>query len=402
MKKYFLAVFVLFLILIFGFSVYAEEKAVVTETVSFDDINYQFDLRLLPKVHYNPIECWRFGGVLNMQGLFGPDMMELWAEYSFKNQSLDSGFTYLYTIDNNFFYLNLYDDLHLQGFYGSKALWQRDLVKSIGFTSDEYSDDGDGYYIADLMFRYWERMPANSPGGYTFDQGKDLAIYPTIFGSYQGYQGKFEMVYSFPSEISDYNYIRANALLKKGFDLTYKDRLVLTGEVGVIRGEYPFQQRFFLGSSPNNFVPNTVEKMLGVLGQTTKEAFTSPKLYLDGYLDNVFSGENMYLVKVEYQRKLWYKNFVELIDVPFYLLGKAYVTFGDAWTGEISRGFEDPKTTVGIGLNIEPKYLEHLQDKEFYVGINLAHGLGDEAVTTIGFEVGTTIQLLDFFNFMIK
>lgn len=403
MKKYFLVIFVLFFTMIsLGFTVVAEEEAVVNKTVTLDEANYQFDYKLLPKVHYNPIESWRFGGSLNLRGLLGPDLMELWAEYSFQKKSLDSGLAYLYVFGNNYFYINIFDDLNLQDFYETEAHWQRDIVKSLGITREEYWEDEDAYYVADLMLRYWERNPANSPGEYTFDAGKDLAIYPMIFGSYQGYQGKLEIVYSFPSEISDYNYLRTNALLKKGFDLTYKDRVVLTGEVGAIRGEYPLQQQFFLGSSPMNFVPNTVEKLLGLLGQTTQEAFTAPKLYLDGYRDNVFSGENMYLVKVEYQRKLWYKNFVESADIPFYLLGKVYVTFGDAWTGEIMRGFEDPKTTVGIGLNIEPKYLEYLKDKEFYVGLNLAQGLGNDATTTFGFEVGTSIQLLDFFDFLTK
>lgn len=352
-----------------------------------DHESYNFEYVLRPSIHYDPIEKFGLGGSLMMTGLLGPDHLNMFAAYSFSAQKINYGTLYLYRHGENFYYSNVINDLRYQGIYGGEAYYQDDKIVNLGVThKNSYFF---GKYLADLMLQYVEFDSQNHPGDHRFDSGRDLVIYPTLVGSYKDYLGKVEFAYGLKSEISDYEYWRVSGLLQKMFKITEKDKFIITTEVGMIDGDYPVQQQFFLGSSKFNLVPNTWQKLLGALAISYQKNFEPSRVYLDGYDDNAFFGDKMYACKCEYQHKL-----VTVVDEqPISFIGKIFAVFGNAWSGDIHAGLSDPKPALGLGLNITPDF-----DTSRYVGINLAQGFHKKAAFTIGVEIGFDLSLDNYLN----
>lgn len=365
MKRY--AVYLLVILIAFlGFSL---------EAVSADEQSFEY--RIQPRIQYDPIEKYGFGGYLIMSGLLGPDDFSLYADYSFSAQKINYGSIYVYNHGKNYYYSNMFSDVSYQGIFEKEAYYQKVQDFSLGVTRKDTFVDG--FYFADLMLEYAEFDPQNQPADFFFDAGRSLAIYPTFVGGYGDYLGKIEATYGFKSEVSDFEYLKISGLLQKTFMLTEKDKFVVAAEVGLINGDYPVQEQFFLGSSNLNFVPNTWQKLLGSLGMDYREYYFIPHVNLDGYDDNAFYGDKMYACKCEYQRNL----FTIAGEYPFALIGKFFAVFGNAWSGDIETGLSDPKPALGIGLNIAPYF-----DSNAYFGLNLATGLADETAFTVGLELG--------------
>lgn len=346
-----------------------------------------FYFNFSPQITYNPIEEWRLGAGISLFNMLGEDELYLTTENAlFTTKDFSSMISYIYTVDHNDFYLCLMDELSYQGIFNRKGYYQRDQFISAGVTRQVFKHNY--FYAADLMVKAENMIPAHQPASFEFDEGTDIAIYPSIFGAYNGYIGKLDLSVGIPTQHSDFQYIKANALVKKEFDLTRKDRFVISTEVGYLSGTYPAQKQFFLGSSEMNIFPNWKAKTIGNFSSFNGESMSVPEVPLDGFYDNAFYGDKMYVAKLEYQRDLLSNR--EIPDMPngMYVIGKVYTVFGDAWTGSVSEGLKNPHTAVGLGLQV--KYPSIYPDMHF--SLNLARGIGDEATTTFGVELGSAVQ----------
>lgn len=342
-----------------------------------------------PRISYNPIEQFRLGAGITLNNLIGEDQLYFGTENAlFTTKDFSSLLTYLYTVDQNDFYFSLMDELRYQGVFDREGYYQRDQFISVGVTRQVMKHNY--FYAADLMVKGENMIPSNQPASFEFDQGTDIGIYPSIFGTYQGYTGMLELAVGIPTQYSDYQYVKANGSVKKAFDLTQKDRFVVSTEVGYISGTYPAQKQFFLGSSEKDLFPNFTDKMIGKLSSLNEQSMTLPHVYLDGFQDHAFYGDKMYVAKLEYQRELLSNLEVSELSDGTYILGKVYTVFGDAWTGNVSEGFKNPHTAIGLGLQVEyPSIYPGM-----HISFNLAQGIGDEAATTFGIEFGSGMQFL--------
>lgn len=342
-----------------------------------------------PVIKHTPIEKWRLGLNLTMTHILGSDKMRLWGDYSFHAKTVNGGLEYCYKLGHNSFYGAWKSDTQSFGLFDQTSFYEHERSAVVGGSRTYFGDSY--FYVADAHVKLIERNPYILNGmDRGFDAGTDLYIQPTIFGAYQGYQGKLKLNYGIPTEISDYNYVKVDLLAQKGFHLTKKDQIIVAGEAGILRGKYPTQVEFNVGSGPGNITPNFWSKIFGV--GSTNGLYTEPVVYLHGYEDNALSGSNMFVGKVEYQRKLSTK-------MPFgvYPVAKVFTNFGNAFDGTWSEGIRNTKAALGVGMNLETALQSPGSEQNWYVGMNLAKGFGEKSVWTFGIDLGISLDLLSMF-----
>ena len=345
----------------------------------------EFTWDINPRIGLNPTDGFRLGGTFVFNNLLGQDEFKFFGDYGFKGKRFHGGYDYKFDVQNNRLYTSGYSDFFGRGIYKGETLWQAERLLNAGISRAERS--GDDYYFGDFCLEYTDRAPQNNAGGILFDTGKDLTLKPTIFGSYGTYTGKVDLTYGMNTSVSDYNYLKGQVFLKKMFNLSSTDRISIAGEIGAMRGNYPAQQKFFLGSSENNFAPHFKAKFLSSMAGMVFADVYPPVLYLDGYDDNAFGGENMYVSKVEYQHRV-----LSVLDGTFRGFGKVYAVAGNAWTGSLSEGFKTPHAAIGVGFNMESAIFS-APNHEWFLGLNLAHGFGPDAALTVGIETGFNFSM---------
>ncbi len=392
-KIKFVVVGMMIFLMLGSISSLAEEEEIMYDLVELETLEdhgeYRFSFKIKPIICYNPVQNWVFGSQVFLSGLAGEDMLTGFLGYSFSKKSANIGLDYMYAHGSNYYYGDIFDIVEYKGIFGNEPYWQRSQGMNLGIMHEKYLLDG--FYYVDLKVGYSNLEPANSPGGYVFDSGKDIRIMPTIIGSYNDFLGSLQISYGVPLESTDFDYIKVNTFLEKYFDISKTDQLILSTEIGTLRGNYPAQQRFYLGSSDMNITPNFKNKMLGFLNTYIDGLLMIPHVSLDGFEDNAFSGENMYSAKIEYQKNLFSYDIVNLF-------GKAYLVSGNAWTGDIAEGFERPKTAVGIGLYLGFGDINQMND-DIGFGINLARGLNEKNAFTVGFEIGGIFEYFTLDDF---
>lgn len=345
-----------------------------------------FKWSVLPKINHNKTEGWQLGIEAKLNNLFGQDEFSLGGDYAFATKTPYGFYTYKFDLKSNQFYSSGYKDFLTKGIYNNSILYQEEKFLNLGVT--HVARSGENFYLTDLCVEYTDRASVDP----AFDSGKDLTIVPGIFGMYKGAIAKVNLTYGMDTKYSDYNYLKSQVLVKKNFDLTQKDRIVIGGELGAMRGNYPDLQQFYLGSSEFNFFPNFKTKALSSLGKVASADVLEPNIYLDGYEDNAFSGENMYTGKIEYQHRLFANAWKDLPAIPY---GKVYFLAGNAWTGDLASGFTQPKMAVGLGVNVEHALIQAETNHEWYLGFNIAKGFGEKSAVTVGFEAGMNFNLIN-------
>lgn len=345
-----------------------------------------FKWSVLPKINHNKTEGWQLGVQATLSNMFGQDELALGGDYAFTSKKPYGFYTYKYDLKSNQFYSSGYSDFLSKGIYNGSVLQQEEKFLNLGITHVGKSDEN--FYLSDLCVEYTDRAPVDL----AFDSGKDLTIVPSIFGMYKGTVAKVNMTIGLNTGYSDYNYFKSQVMIKKNFDLTKNDRIILGGELGAMRGHYPDLQQFYLGSSEYNFFPYFKTKAVSSLNKVASVDSLEPGIYLDGYQDNAFSGENMYTGKIEYQHRL-FANAWE--GIPAVLYGKTYFLAGNAWTGNMATGFSKPNMAVGFGINLEHALIQAETNHEWYLGLNIAKGFGEKSAVTVGFEAGLNFNLIN-------
>lgn len=396
--------YVFFLILIIGWigtavaradegtalPVAGEEQVAAGEEDVADDIlpedeKPESSVKLMPRIAYNPIEKWRFGLEVTAEDLLGPDRLRIYGDYSFAAKKVNGGLEYRYHFGLYSLFGAVASNTGSFGLFDNRPYFQHERSVMLGGSRSEIGDVY--FYVADLRAKLVERNPYQLHADQGFEAGTDLYVQPTVYGVYQGYQGKLKLNYSIPTDISDYSYLKVNALVQKSVQLTSNGRLIIAGEAGVLQGNYPNQVRFAIGSSPSNIAPNFWSKILN-LGEKS-EVSGEPFVYLQGYEDNAFRGRNMYVGRLEYQHRLFGK-----LPYGIYPVATVFTTFGNAFDGSWSEGLQNPKAALGVGFNIESVLESPGTQQNWYIGLHMAHGFGDKSAFTLGFETGMRFDLL--------
>lgn len=363
-----------------------EDELVPDEAVIEEVDKPVTNVNVSPRVAYNAVEKWRVGLNVMTKYILGSDQLRVWGDYSFSTKHVNGALEYQYHLGVNNLYGSLMSNTRSFGLFDNTMYYQHERAAMLG-GSRTYSD-GSISFMVDLRAKLIERTPILFKGpDQGFETGTDLYIQPALIGAYKGYQGKLKLDYSIPTGISDYDYYKVNALIQKGFKLTSSDRLIVAGEAGILRGDYPKQVQFHLGSAPGNITPNFWSKIFGV-GQAS-ELSGEPFVYLHGYEDNAFSGNNVYVGKLEYQRKLSSR-----MPYGVYPVAKVFATVGNAFDGSWSEGLHGAKAAVGVGLNLESVLENPSSEQNWYMGVNLAKGFGDKSAFTLGFDIGVNLDLL--------
>lgn len=357
---------------------------------SFSAFSHAEKLKVMvwPKISYNQINGWRLGSNFLFNHLWGEDTLAVYGDYSLGDKTAHLGYAYKYVHNSTQFYTIGDADFLKEGVFDGKSLWQWEKSLCLG-VSQAVSDHGNLYWF-DMKFKYYSFTPYQRLEDVPFERGKDLTFASQAFGYNKGYTWADNLTIGIPTSISDFKYMKEQLLVKKVFDLGSKDRITLAGQFGFISGTYPTLQQFYLGNSDYSIWPDFA-RIKKTVGKVVNDQVVLPKVELTGYISNAFYGGNSYVGKIEYQHKVCSFN---LNSVPFACFGKAYVVTGNAWNGDLLDGFQQTHPAIGLGVNIEAPEIKGLTDQhEWYVGLNLAKGVGEKSVLTWGFDIGLNFDI---------